>query len=186
MLTLWHLQQINDHYLVKLAMLYHDVGKPDQYAAYAAAETPEARAAIHGSPLNHAISGQVFVHNEFAALGFSSAEMEEIAWYVGMHMRPGQILEAASENQRKKLRLLYSEAGYERVRNLLDVTVADRRGQFNPIQRTEIDAVDALYTMLDDLRDTEGQFTMRELAVNGSDIMEHFQLAPGPHIGKLL
>jgi tRNA nucleotidyltransferase/poly(A) polymerase len=56
MLTLWYLQQINNNYLVKLAMLYHDVGKPDQYAAYAAAQSPEERAAIHGSSLNHAIS----------------------------------------------------------------------------------------------------------------------------------
>lgn len=41
LLTLWHLQKLNDNYLVKLGMLYHDVGKKDQYAAYAQATTKE-------------------------------------------------------------------------------------------------------------------------------------------------
>lgn len=34
MLTLYNLQQLNTNYLVKLAMLYHDVGKVDQYHTY--------------------------------------------------------------------------------------------------------------------------------------------------------
>lgn len=32
LLTVWHCQQLCDDPLVKLAMLYHDVGKPEQYA----------------------------------------------------------------------------------------------------------------------------------------------------------
>ena len=33
-LTLYHLQQINKNYLVRFAMLYHDVGKVGQYEQY--------------------------------------------------------------------------------------------------------------------------------------------------------
>lgn len=32
LLTLWHCQQLCNDPLVKFAMLYHDVGKPEQYA----------------------------------------------------------------------------------------------------------------------------------------------------------
>ena len=34
MLTLFELQKINKNYLVRFAMLYHDVGKVDQFDAY--------------------------------------------------------------------------------------------------------------------------------------------------------
>ena len=34
MLTLYELQKINKNYLVRLGMLYHDVGKPAQFGAY--------------------------------------------------------------------------------------------------------------------------------------------------------
>ena len=76
------------------------------------------------------------------------------------------------------MRQLLSEYGYERVKNLLDITVADRRGQFNPLQSKEVDAVSSLYKILDKLYEEEGQFTRRELAVNGDDIMQEFNLAP--------
>ena len=55
LLTLWYLQQINDNYLVKLGMLYHDVGKKDQYEAYAKATTKEEQQEIHSSEANHII-----------------------------------------------------------------------------------------------------------------------------------
>lgn len=88
LLTLWHLQQINDDYLVKLAMLYHDVGKKDQYEEYAKATTKEEQQAIHSSPANHVVSGPVHVENDFRALGFSNKEIEEVQLYVAQHMRP--------------------------------------------------------------------------------------------------
>ncbi|MEI7478253.1 MAG: hypothetical protein WCJ81_07375 [bacterium] len=41
-------------------------------------------------------------------------------------MRPGQILEAAEHNQLKKVRILYSQYGYELAKNLFDICAADR------------------------------------------------------------
>lgn len=151
LLTLWNLQQLNNDYLVKLAMLYHDVGKKDQYAGYANAATKEEMQAVHSSPLNHVISGPLFVERDFSALGFSNKEIEEVGFYVANHMRPGQILTAHDGNQIKRMRQLLSENGYERVKNLLDITVADRRGQFNPLQSDQIKEVNVLYEILEKL-----------------------------------
>ncbi|MBP6911176.1 HD domain-containing protein [Patescibacteria group bacterium] len=172
LLTLRHLQQINKNYLVKLAMLYHDVGKKDQYAEYAKATSKEEMQAIHSSSANHVISGPVFVERDFSALGFSNKEIEEVGFYVANHMRPGQILMAHDGNQIKRMRQLLSENGYDRVKNLLDITVADRRGQFNPLQSHEIDTVQVLYDILEKLYSEEGQFTMRDMAINGDDLMQ--------------
>jgi hypothetical protein len=35
-------------------------------------------------------------------------------------------LDAKDDNKIKKIRKLYSEAGFEKVNNLLDITIADR------------------------------------------------------------
>lgn len=186
LLTLWHLQKINKNYLVKLWMLYHDVGKPEQYEAYAQANTKEERNAIHHSDINHVISGPVYTKEEMGRLWFSNKEIEEIMRYVGEHMRPGQILEAKWQNRLKKVRALYADAWYERTKNLFDVCKADRLWQYNPLQWSEVDAVDELYILLDQLRDTEGQFTKDQLALTWNDIMEQFDLKPWPRIGEML
>lgn len=186
LLTLWQLQQINDNYLVKLGMLYHDVGKKDQYAAYAEATTKEEIEEIHRGEANHVICGPEYAARDFRALGFSNKEIEEIQFYIAYHMRPGQILTANKENQLKKVRKLLSEHGYERVKNLFDITVADRKGQFNPLQSDEVESVQHLYVLLDKLYNEEGQFTMRELAIDGNVLMEEFDLSPGPQIKELL
>lgn len=186
LLTLYHLQQINTSYLVKLWMLYHDVGKPDQYHYYAQCKTKEEIEALHWSWYNHSVCWAEFAEKDFAALSFSSKEIEEIARYVAMHMRPWQILDARHDNQRKKVRLLYSEYGYDRIKNLFDICKADRLWQYNPIQSQEIDAVTVLYNHLDYLRDNEWQFTMKDMIINGDDIMHHFGLQPWKHIWDML
>lgn len=186
LLTLWHLQKINTNYLVKLWILYHDVGKPEQYEAYTKATTKEERNAIHASALNHVNSGPEYVKKDFTNLWFSHKEIEEIAWYVAQHMRPWQILEATWWNQIKKLRSLYSEAGYDRTKNIIDVCKADRLWQYNPLQATEVESVDILYTYLEDLCQKEGQFTKDQLAISGHDIMEYFGIGPWPEVGKMI
>ena len=88
LMTLWHLQKINTDYRVKLAMLYHDVGKVEQYKLYGVGLTREEMSLIHGSWLNHTVCGPDFVKRDFAALGFSNAEIEYIARLVQYHMYP--------------------------------------------------------------------------------------------------
>lgn len=40
------------------------------------------------------------------------------------------------ENIEKKVRTFFSEAGYEQANNILDITIADRLGQYNPLQNS--------------------------------------------------
>lgn len=186
LLTLWNLQKLNTNYLVKLGMLYHDVGKPDQYYYYAQCKTKEEIEALHWSWYNHIVCWAEFAQKDFEALAFSSKEIEEISWYVAMHMRPWQVLEARTDNQLKKVRVMYSEFWYDRVKNIFDICKADRLWQFNPIQSTEIDAVEWLYKHLNHLRDSEWQFTMKEMIVDWEDVMKEFDLKPGKEVWDLL
>ena len=88
--------------------------------------------------------------------------------------------------RKKKIRELYSEVGYEQVFNLFDITRGDRAGHYNPVQKPQIDNVNALYEILDDLKNSEGQFTIDKMLVNGDDIMKRFELSPSPEVWVLI
>lgn len=172
MLTLYHLQQINTNYLVRLGMLYHDVGKVEQYYMYQMGLDREEKRKMLGSRLNHVNCGVDFARRDFSALGFSNKEIDDICRYVSYHMKPGEILDANPDKQIKKLRKLLSEVGYEKAQNILDITIGDRMGQFNPLQSSEIQDVHVLKKTLEELYNEEGQFTKKQLAISGSDLME--------------
>lgn len=91
-----------------------------------------------------------------------------------------------SDSWKKKIRELYSEVGYEQVFNLFDITRGDRAGHYNPVQKPQIDNVNALYEILDDLKNSEGQFTIDKMLVNGDDIMKRFELSPSPEVWVLI
>lgn len=187
LLTLYHLQAINSNPLVRFGMLYHDVGKVGQYAEYGKNLSKEEIRNLLAGPLNHRFSSAVLAEEDFKKLGFSRKEIEEIQRYIREHHTPGEILLAHPQNWAKKLRKLLSENGFERVNNLLDINIADRMGMYNPLQNAS-DLSDSRYLkeLLLELEQAEGQFTAKDLAIKGKDIMEHFKLKPGKLIGELL
>lgn len=187
MLTLYSLQKINTDYLTRFAMLYHDVWKAEQYAAYTKWLTRKEIREILSWPLNHRNSGPDLAKEDFSRLWFSKNEIKDISRYIAKHHTPGEILDAKPENRIKKLRKLYSEAGFEKVNNLIDITIADRLWQFNPMQNsTDITDVEGLRTLLKKLKKQEGQFTSSDLKVNWEIIMKYFDLKAWPQIWKLL
>jgi hypothetical protein len=65
-------------------------------------------------------------------------------------------LDAKDDNRIKKIRKLYSEAGFEKVNNLLDITIADRLGQYNPMQNSsDITDIQDLRKLLKKLKKEE-------------------------------
>ncbi|HKL43716.1 MAG TPA: HD domain-containing protein, partial [Candidatus Absconditabacterales bacterium] len=187
LLTLYELQKINTDYLARFAMLYHDVGKAEQYAAYEKGLDRDEIREILSGPLNHRNSGPELAKKDFSRLGFSKNEIKDISRYILKHHVPGEILDAKEENRSKKLRKLYSEAGFEKVNNLLDIAIADRLGQYNPMQNSsDITDVEDLRKILKNLKKQEGQFTSKDLKVDGKIIMEYFKISAGPKVGELL
>ena len=185
--SLKFVQQINSDYLVRFAVLYHDVWKVQQYAEYEKAKTKEEKQIIFSGPYNHRESSPVLMREDFSALWFSKKEIEVMERYIHEHHTPGEILKAHPNNWVKKIRKLFSEKWFDMVNNLFDINIADRVGQANPLQNSS-DLSDSLYLkeLLNKLNDQEWQFEMRDLAVNWEKIMKHFQLSPCPLVGDLL
>ena len=187
LMSLYHLQKINKDYLVRFSMLYHDVWKVGQYAAYEKNLYRDEIREILAWPLNHRVSWPELAKEDFARLTFSKSELKDICRYIFNHHVPWEILNANEENRVKKLRKLYSEAWFEKVNNLLDITIADRLGQYNPMQNSaDITDVEELRNMLKDLEKQEWQFTQKNLQVDWKKIMEHFKIPSWPQIWELL
>lgn len=124
---------------------------------------------------------------DFKALGFSSKEITDICWYIAHHHTPEEMIFAKKENKEKKVRTFFSEAGYEKAMNVLDIAMADRLGQYNPLQNSaDLTDVDDIRKILKKLQKKEGQFTMKDLVIDGADIIKELELDAGPTIGKLL
>lgn len=168
-------------------MLYHDVGKVDQFDAYQDGLSREEIQEILAGPLNHRRSSGEYAKKDFAALGFGNKEIDEIMRYVNHHHKLEEILYALPEKREKKIRSFLSEAWIEKFRNILDITIADRLWQYNPLQNSnDISDIDRIRTIMERLHKKEGQFTMKQLAVTGNDIMKKFKIKEWPSIGKLL
>jgi tRNA nucleotidyltransferase (CCA-adding enzyme) len=186
LLTLKALQERNDDRLCKLGMLYHDVGKPEQYHYYSLMPSKEEKKLPIAGKMYHTSLGVPLATSDLRALGCSQKEIDTVCRYINMHHRPGELLDGKEENLVKKLRKLISESGIDLVHNLIDLAIADRIGQYNPMQPPAISGLLAMQQQAHDLYQAEGRFTQSNLAIDGTTIMETFALAPGREVGELL
>lgn len=185
-LTLYHLQQINTSYLVKLGMLYHDVAKPDQYYYAGLGLSDEERQKVHASYISHPIQGEDFSIKDFKALQFSNKEIEEIKMYVRWHHLPWEILMASKNNIEKKIRKAIAELGYDIFQNLIDISIGDRLGQYNPLQQPQITWLQALKKLTQHIFENQWAFSMKELCINWERVMKHFNISAGKEVWVLL
>ncbi len=186
LMSVYHLQQINSHYLVKFWMLYHDVAKPDQYSVSTLWLSKEERQRLHSSYLHHPKQGADFVKQDFAQLWFSKKEIEEIARYVANHMLPGELLKTSPKNLEKKLKKLIAEVWEKKLSNLIDIAIADRLWQYNPIQDPDIKWLYKIKDIIKQIIKQQWEFKIKDMNINGNDIMKEFGLNPWPQIWKLL
>ena len=186
LLTLHACQQINKNYLVKLAMLYHDVGKPSQYAYLREQNLKQPEEIDMSGYVHHTESSVPLAQQDLQNLGFSNKEIEEVSRYIRRHHRPWEILSSNPDQRTKKIRSLISEVGEKRVLNLIDLAIADRLWQFNPMQPPAIEELKDMKKTVKQLIKDEGRFTMKQLAVDGTILMQQLSLSPGPKLWELL
>ncbi len=185
-LTLHALQKINTDYRVKFAMLLHDVWKPEQYefmekAIAANPENPDRSWFEH-----HADISVEHARKELKRLCFSKKDIDSISRYIKRHHRPWEILDGNEKNREKKLRKLLSDWWLEQTHNLIDIAIADRLWQFNPIQPPAIQELVAMKEKVSTLFENEWRFTMKDLAVNWSRVMEKYKITAWPELWTLL
>jgi len=157
--------------VLRLTALLHDIGKPDT-------ASPSSREGeFHFR--DHAKVGALYVEGITKRLKFSTNEVKKITHLVKHHLRL-----STPPNSLAGLRRLIKELGVDNIREFLALRAADIVDAKN---HTVLIAewMDTL-SRIDQIGDAGDPLEIRDLEVNGSDIIEHLDVEPGPIVGKIL
>lgn len=169
-----------------LAMLYHDTGKPEQYASMERAIEKNPDCPDRSWVIHHSILSIDHLHKDLKRLSISKSIRDEAAWYILHHHDAEHILNSAPKKHDRKLRALISEWWIERTTMLFEIICADRTGQYNPIQPASLGQIIQLQKRCLELYASEWQFTRQQLAIGGSTLMQELGIQPWPQLGILL
>lgn len=153
---------------VRLAALFHDIGKPRTKRG----EGPDAT--FYG----HEIVGAKMTAEILNRLRFPKKEIEKIVKLVRYHLfyyNPGEVSESS-------VRRLVRKVGPENMEELLQVRMADRIGSGVP--KAEPYKLRHLRYMIEKV--SRDPISVKMLKVNGNDVMEILKIKPGPKVGHIL
>jgi poly(A) polymerase/tRNA nucleotidyltransferase (CCA-adding enzyme) len=153
---------------VRLAALFHDIGKPRTKRG----EGPNAT--FYG----HEIVGAKMTAQILNRLRFSKKDIEKIVKLVRYHLfyyNPGEVGESS-------VRRLLRKVGSENIEELLQVRMADRIGSGVP--KAEPYKLRHLRYMIEKV--SQDPISVKMLKVNGNDVMEILKIEPGPKVGQVL
>jgi putative nucleotidyltransferase with HDIG domain len=153
---------------VRLAALFHDIGKPRTKKG----EGPDAT--FYG----HEIIGAKMTAQILNRLRFSKKDIEKIVKLVRYHLfyyNPGEVGESS-------VRRLLRKVGPENIEELLQVRMADRIGSGVP--KAEPYKLRHLRYMIEKV--SRDPISVKMLKVDGNDVMEILKIKPGPKVGQIL
>ncbi|MDR0347381.1 MAG: HD domain-containing protein [Coriobacteriales bacterium] len=153
--------------LVRLALLMHDLGKPDSFSTDA-----EGRGHFYG----HDRRGAEIARRRLTKLRLSKKTVDCVACLVREHQKP-----LAPEGVLKWLNYL----GEERLRLLIDMKRGDIAAHADDVVEGGLANLDRCEERLDELIAQQACFSLRDLAVDGNDIKE-LGLPKGRRVGEML
>jgi len=153
---------------VRLAALLHDIGKPKVKRG----------AGENATFYNHEYVGAKMAARILTRLRFSKNVIDKVELLVKSHMFYYNVDEVGEAGVRRVIR----KVGLENINDLIDVRIADRLGSGVPkavpyklrhfkfmVEKVSHDAV-----------------SVKQLKINGDDLMKELKLEPGPKIGAIL
>lgn len=154
--------------VVRLATLLHDVGKPAVRS-----EDDEGLVIFY----NHEVAGARIARQISDRLHFSKKDREKIVTLIRWHMFT--IDEHITDSA---VRRFIRRIGLENVKDMIDLRIGDRLG--SGTQTAESWRLKKFKERIEE--QLNPPFSINDLAVNGTDIMEILQIKPGPKIGQIL
>jgi len=164
--------------LLNLAGLYHDIAKP-------LVRTVEADNRIRF--LDHENIGEEVAKTRGKALMLSSDEVDRLGILVRDHMRIHQLAKTGKEISRKALFRFFRDTGDTGI-DLVLLALADLLGTYGVTITPEYwqQELQTCRQLLDAWYFHRTEYLQPEKLVDGKDLMDSFQLPPGPLIGMLL
>jgi len=153
---------------VRLASLFHDIGKPKAKRG----EGPNA------TFYNHEIIGANMVEKILARLKFPQDQAKKIVLLVRYHLFYYNVGEVGESSVRRLIR----NVGLENFQQLLEVRMSDRIGSGVP--KAEPYKLRHLKYMAEKV--SQDPLSAKMVKVNGNDVMEILKIKPGPKVGQVL
>lgn len=157
---------VGDDLALRWAALLHDAGKPGSF-------TMDENGQGHFK--GHAHFSAEIADTVLRRLKAPTALREEVVLLIRQHMTP-------LEPDKRILRRRLGQYGEELVRKMLTLQMADFAGKGVADSDPQLSQVEAL---LDEILAENACFTLRDLAINGQDLIE-IGFTPGPAIGACL
>ncbi len=155
---------------VRLAALFHDVGKPATRA-----ERPDGDATFY----NHQYESARLTEAAMTRLRFSGEMTERVVHLVRQHM-----FDYRHEWSDAAVRRFLRTVRPENVADLFDLRIADNVG--NGTKSGFPHYLGELTERIDAILAAAHAFTIRDLAVDGKDVMRELRLPAGPAVGAFL
>ncbi len=163
--------------LLRLAALFHDVGKPETVSE-------DEEGWIHF--FDHEVVGARMAGGRLRKLRFGRAELERVQTIVRHHLRPGQL--AREEKVTRRAIYRYYRDSEDAGVDVVLLNLADHLGTYGPNLREErwTRRLDVAELLLQHYFERREETVAPQLPVDGHDLMRELELGPGPEIGRLL
>ena len=153
---------------VKVAALFHDIGKPTAKAG----EGPDS------TFYNHDYIGAKFTLKILQRLKFSNKFIDKVVLLVKNHMfvsDPERLTDAGA-------RRLIKRVGTENISDLINLRIADRLGMGRPKEKPY--RLRTIEYMIEKV--SKDPISVKMLKINGNDIMKLLSIQPSPKVGAIL
>jgi tRNA nucleotidyltransferase (CCA-adding enzyme) len=156
--------------VVRLAALFHDVGKPATRQ-----EKDDGDATFY----NHQFVGEQLTEAAMARLRFGRDMTARVTHLVRQHM-----FDYRPEWTDAAVRRFIRAVGVDHIADLFDLRIADNIG--NGLKTGFPHYLEELRARVDAVIQSEEALSVRDLKVDGSDVMSALDMPPGPKVGEIL
>lgn len=166
---------------IKLAALFHDIGKPRKDMG-------------NGHFYGHDMEGAKMAEEIMRRLKFPKAEIQRVSRLISNHMfyfpfyDEGMSPEEVKDLQQREwtdsaVRRFIARVGDENIEDLFELRIADATG--NPKTAFKPEEIEALQRRISEVREKDMALKITDLKINGNDLMS-IGITKGPQIGEIL
>ncbi|MCJ7508524.1 MAG: HD domain-containing protein, partial [candidate division Zixibacteria bacterium] len=151
---------------IRLASLFHDISKPETKFL------KENGSKFYG----HDKKGAKVAEDILKRLKYSNEIISTVKLLIDKHMFTTGVTD-------KGVRRLVNRVGKENIFKLLDLRRADVEAQGKGGETKDVDELEQRIRLE---MDKKSPFGLKDLEIDGNNIMKEFELSPGPKVGKIL
>lgn len=154
--------------IIRLAVLFHDIAKPNT------------RRMIQGKATfySHEVIGADLVENILKRFKYPSSIVKTVKHLVRNHM-----FHYTNEWKDSTIRRFINKVGIEHLNYLLEIRIADASAG-NPEYKDKL--YKELFEKIHIMLEQETVFNIKDLAINGKDVMDKLNIKPSKAIGEIL